>query len=133
MWRCNLPTRTTFPLVFIFHPVINHLFQLPLNIFAIKRFFSYDRRSTLMRLLVFTIPSYAIDHLSRSSAFHDQANGVFIPSGGVGSVCWNEKCLSFSDDYISKGAVLDDFEEHLAFDLVEPFLRNGVSFEWCAY
>lgn len=75
-----------------------------------------------MRLLIFAVPSYAIDHLSRSSAFHDQANCVFISSRRVGSVCWNEKCLSFSDNNIAKGAVLDDFEEHVAFDLVEPFL-----------
>ena len=75
-----------------------------------------------MRLFIFTIPSYAIHHLSRSSAFHDQADCVFISSWRVGGVCRNEKCLSFSDDYVSKGAVIDDFEEHLAFDLVEPFL-----------
>lgn len=75
-----------------------------------------------MSLLIFTVPSYAINHLWGSSTFHDQANRVFIPSRRVRCISRNDKCFSFSDDDVSEGVILDDFEKHVAFDLVEPFL-----------
>lgn len=71
MRRRNLPTFAALSGTFIRHPLINEILKLRFDISAVERLFPDDAGFTLMRLLIGAVPSYAVDYMRGSGAFHD--------------------------------------------------------------
>lgn len=94
--RRNHPTATALPAAFIFHPIINHILELCLDVFTVECLFSNDASSTiLMAIFITAIPPDTIHAARGSSAFHHEPNRVFVSNWRVrGISCRNQILIS---------------------------------------
>jgi hypothetical protein len=112
----NGPTLRTRPRALIFFKVLHRLLNLGSQIRAVK--------TLLMNLLsaIPAVPAQSIHAIRRSRLLENNADCVGEADGIVRRVGRQEIHLAFVDvDVAEPDLRVDDFEEHAAFVLVEPF------------
>lgn len=70
-----------------------------------------------------TVPSQPVSTVLRPRLLQHYADGVCEPDGVVRRVGGQEEHLAFVDVDVAELVVVDDFQQHAAFVLVEPFGR----------
>ena len=124
----QLSTIPTLPLLLVRLEDIYRLFNLRPQIRAVETLLIHHFPAVL------TIPSQRIHTVSRSRLLQYNANRIGKTNGIVRRIGRKEKHLTFTDGDVAvrwRGVFVDDFEEHGAAVLVEPFC-GGVDVVVCS-
>ena len=124
---CYRPTSLTSPLLFTPLKSIHRLLNLTPQIRTMKALLIDNLPTTLVR----TVPPQRVNTVRRPRLLQHYAYCVREAHGIVWRVGWEKEHAAFGDENIFEFAAVDDFEEHCASILVEPF-GGGVDVVVCS-